>query len=183
MPSLAQGLTSCWSRSFSQSSCDIHNLRELRRSTSSGTPRLRIESRCTSQRSSRTVIEGVPAEDRRVEGVKLARLLIELMAQHVGDEQLSALQLADPATVLRAIRRTLPDGQPQEIPRPLIPLLDTTLLTNAPGEPRVGHQIQAEIALADRIDLVMAFIRRTGIDPCSWMHSSDTSTTANPFAF
>ena len=50
------------------------------------------------------------------------------------------------------------------MPRPLIPLLDTTLLTNAPGEPHVGHQIKA-IASADRIDVVMAFIRLTGINP------------------
>jgi superfamily II DNA or RNA helicase len=110
-------------------------------------------------------IEDVPAEDRSVEGVKLARLLIKLIAEHVRADQLSAMQLADPATVLRSIRRQLPDGRSQDIPRPLIPLLDTTLLTNAPGEPRVGHQIQAEIASADRIDLVMAFIRRTGINP------------------
>lgn len=110
-------------------------------------------------------IDDVPVEDRSVEGVKLARLLIKLIAQHLGADQLSAMQLADPATVLRSIRRQLPDGRPQDIPRPLIPLLDTTLLTNAPGEPRVGHQIQAEIASADRIDLVMAFIRRTGINP------------------
>jgi len=110
-------------------------------------------------------IEDVPAEDRSVEGVKLARLLIELVAKHARADQLSALQLADPGTVLRGIRRRLPDGRPQDIPKPLIPLLDTTLLTNAPGEPRVGHQIQAEIASADRIDLVMAFIRRTGVNP------------------
>ena len=112
-----------------------------------------------------TAIEDVPTEDRSVEGVKLARLLIDLIAQHVDSDQLSAMQLADPVVVLRAIRRQLPDGRPQDIPQPLIPLLDTTLLTNAPGEPRVGHQIQAEIASADRIDLVMAFIRRTGINP------------------
>ncbi len=112
-----------------------------------------------------TAIEEVPAEDRSVEGVKLARLLIELIAKHVGADRLSAMQLADPATVLRAIRRQLPDGRPRDIPKPLIPLLDTTLLTNAPGEPRVGHQILQEIASADRIDLVMAFIRRTGINP------------------
>ena len=112
-----------------------------------------------------TAIEDGPAEDRSAEGVKLARQLIDLIAQHVGADQRSAMQLAEPAAVLRSIRRQLPDGQPQAIPRPLIPLLDTTLLTNAPGEPRVGHQIQAEIASADRIDLVMAFIRRTGINP------------------
>jgi superfamily II DNA or RNA helicase len=67
--------------------------------------------------------------------------------------------------VLRAIRQKLPNGQLELIPKPLIPLLDTTLLTNAPGEPRVGHQIEAEIASADRIDVVMAFIRLTGINP------------------
>ena len=110
-------------------------------------------------------IEDAPPEERSVEGAKLARRLIELIAQHVGDDQLSAMQLADPAVVLRAIRRNLPDGRPQDIRQPLIPLLDTTLLTNAPGEPRVGHQIEAEIASSDRIDLVMAFIRRTGINP------------------
>ena len=86
-----------------------------------------------------TAIEDVPAEDRSVEGVKLARQLIDLIAQHVGADQRSAMQLAEPAAVLRSIGRLLPDGQPQAIPRPLIPLLDTTLLTNAPGEPRVGH--------------------------------------------
>ena len=48
---------------------------------------------------------------------------------------------------------------------PLIPLLDTTLLTNAPGEPRVGSQILAEIESADSIDVVMAFVRRSGLLP------------------
>ena len=53
----------------------------------------------------------------------------------------------------------------EAIAEPLIPLLDTTVLTNAPGEPRVGSQVLAEIGSADRIDLVMAFIRRSGIAP------------------
>ena len=59
----------------------------------------------------------------------------------------------------------MPDGTPETIPEPLIPLLDTTLLTNAPGEPRVGNQLLTEIHSADRIDVVMAFIRRSGIAP------------------
>lgn len=41
--------------------------------------------------------------------------------------------------------------------------MDTTLLTNAPDEPRVGRQLVAEIESADRIDVVMAFIRMSGI--------------------
>ena len=43
--------------------------------------------------------------------------------------------------------------------------LDTTLLTNAPGEPRLGSQILTEIESADSIDLVMAFVRRSGLLP------------------
>ena len=48
---------------------------------------------------------------------------------------------------------------------PLTPLLDTTLLTNSRGEPNVGHELRAEIHSADSIDLVMAFVRRSGIYP------------------
>jgi superfamily II DNA or RNA helicase/HKD family nuclease len=71
----------------------------------------------------------------------------------------------EPATILRALLARLPDGSPEGIERPLIPLLDTTLLTNAPGEPRVGHQLLTEVQSADRIDLVMAFIRMSGVRP------------------
>ena len=46
----------------------------------------------------------------------------------------------------------------------MIPLLDTTLLTNAPGEPRVGRQLLTEIESADTIDVVMAFVLATVID-------------------
>ena len=67
--------------------------------------------------------------------------------------------------VLHAIGRRRPDGSVHLPNHPLIPLLDTTLLTNAPGEPRVGAQILAEIESADEIDIVMAFIRRTGLAP------------------
>ncbi len=61
--------------------------------------------------------------------------------------------------------RRLPDGRPEEIDEPLIPLLDTTLLTNAPGEPNLWNQLRSEIESSDSIDLVMAFIRRSGISP------------------
>src|SRR5690348_969864 len=109
-------------------------------------------------------IEHVPEDDRAAAGARLARRLIELIVEEVNDD-LAGLHLSEPPKVLRAIRNHLPDGSYERIERPLIPLLDTTLLTNAPGEPGVGHQVRAEIASADRIDLVMAFIRRTGINP------------------
>ena len=54
-------------------------------------------------------------------------------------------------------------GVRETITRPLTPLLDTTVLTNAPGEPAVGHELRAEIPSADAIDVVMAFIRWSGV--------------------
>ena len=71
---------------------------------------------------------------------------------------------ADPATV-HAILGRRPDGSSEPIAQPLIPQFDTTLLTNAPGEPNLWSQLRSEIESADRIDVVMAFIRRSGIAP------------------
>jgi superfamily II DNA or RNA helicase len=110
-------------------------------------------------------VENLPEKERVPLGAAIARRLIEQVARDTDTEALRAERPVEPAQLLRAIRGRRPDGSQDEIEAPLIPLLDTTLLTNAPGEPRVGHQIQTEIASADRIDVVMAFIRRTGINP------------------
>jgi superfamily II DNA or RNA helicase/HKD family nuclease len=106
------------------------------------------------------------AEKERVKrGLALARALVSTIASELGEESLREETPVLENPVLRAIRARQPDGSEEELEEPLIPLLDTTLLTNAPGEPRVGRQLLAEIDSADRIDVVMAFIRRSGIRP------------------
>ena len=67
--------------------------------------------------------------------------------------------------MLHAVLGRRPDGSVDSIAEPLIPLLDTTLLTNAPGEPSLWNQLRSEIESADAIDVVMAFIRHSGISP------------------
>jgi superfamily II DNA or RNA helicase/HKD family nuclease len=96
-------------------------------------------------------------------GLSVARALLDRLGELVAVDP-AAVPL-DPATVLHAVLRRLPDGRPEEIDEPLIPLLDTTLLTNAPGEPNLWNQLRSEIESSDSIDLVMAFIRRSGISP------------------
>lgn len=116
------------------------------------------------ERVVRRAVDALKEKERVPQGVALARRLVEL----VGELADTAAELdlpVEPGKVLRAIFGRKPDGEPDRIMEPLIPLLDTTLLTNAPGEPRVGKQIGTEIDSADRIDLVMAFIRRSGIRP------------------
>jgi HKD family nuclease len=78
---------------------------------------------------------------------------------------LTAETPTEPGSVLHAVLRRNPDGTPAHIERPLTPLLDTTVFTNAPGEPTVGHELRAEIHSADAIDIVMAFIRWSGVRP------------------
>ena len=110
-------------------------------------------------------IAAVDKTERVAVGTALARQLVEQVVAVTDATSLAAERPRAPGEVLRAVLATLPDGRAESIPAPLIPLLDTTLLTNAPDEPRVGSQILAEIYSADRIDVVMAFIRRTGIAP------------------
>jgi superfamily II DNA or RNA helicase/HKD family nuclease len=103
-------------------------------------------------------------EERRVEvGVRVARDLLRQLAEHAPTDP--AELPIDPGAVLHAILRHRPDGTVSTPPVPLIPLLDTTLLTNAPGEPTLWSQLISEIESADQIDVVMAFIRQSGIRP------------------
>jgi superfamily II DNA or RNA helicase/HKD family nuclease len=102
-------------------------------------------------------------EDSVQVGVRIARALLNRLGELVTVD--NAGVPADPAAVLHAILRLRPDGSAAEIAEPLIPLLDTTLLTNAPGEPTLWSQLRSEIESADALDVVMAFIRRSGIAP------------------
>ncbi|MBA3656614.1 MAG: DUF3427 domain-containing protein [Gemmatimonadaceae bacterium] len=110
-------------------------------------------------------VDVLPDDAKVSEGIKLAQSLVDFITTDSKMKVLEGERPSETLQILRAIRTALPDGRPEVIESPLIPLLDTALLTNAPGEPRVGRQIQAEISSADRIDVVMAFIRRTGIMP------------------
>ncbi len=105
--------------------------------------------------------------DRVAVGVQVARALLdrlgELLAGRLPPDP--GVRPVEPGTVLHAVAARNPDGTAAAVPAPLIPVLDTTLLTNAPGEPALWSQLRSEIASADGIDVVMAFIRHSGIVP------------------
>jgi superfamily II DNA or RNA helicase len=106
------------------------------------------------------------SKDKRVEvGGELTQKLIQLLVDSTQANDLKTEKLALPPRMLKSIDGRKPDGNIDEVVEPLIDLLDTTLLTNANGEPRIGSQIISEIPSAERIDLVMAFIRKSGIRP------------------
>ena len=109
-------------------------------------------------------IESAPERERSAAAVRIATELIRSLQALTGSE-FERDEPVDPGKVLLAILRRLPDGAAEFIERPLTPLLDTTVFTNAPGEPAVGHELRAEVPSADAIDVVMAFIRWSGVRP------------------
>jgi superfamily II DNA or RNA helicase/HKD family nuclease len=67
--------------------------------------------------------------------------------------------------MLEAIRSVRPDGTYAPVELPLTPLLDTTVLTSARGEPTVQHELIAEIPSSVTIDMLIAFVRWSGVQP------------------
>lgn len=117
---------------------------------------------------SRVIERAITSLDKRQRvqvGMALARQLVDHVVDATKKSELAQERPVQAGDVLRSILGRMPDGSDETIEQPLIPLFDTTLLTNAPGEPRVGSQVLTEIHSADRIDVVMAFIRRSGIRP------------------
>ncbi len=112
----------------------------------------------------RRVISGLDSKQRVDVGLELARQIVHLL-DSTGKGVDSTDAPSSAGDVLQAIAALRPDGTPEHITLPATPLLDTTLLTNAPGEPRIGFQLQSEVPSADRIDILMAFVRRSGIQP------------------
>lgn len=108
-------------------------------------------------------LSDVGENDRAQVGIDVARSLLQRLGD-LATADPTALPV-DPGTVLEAVLGRRLDGSLEPIERPMIPLLDTTLLTNAPGEPNLWSQLRSEIDSADRVDVIMAFIRRSGIAP------------------
>src|SRR4029077_5510665 len=90
----------------------------------------------------------------------LRRLEEESPAGRIPDDQ-----LVEPVRMLEAIGSVRPDGTYARVELPLTPLLDTTVLTSARGEPTVQHELIAEIPSAVSIDVLIAFVRWSGIQP------------------
>lgn len=109
-------------------------------------------------------LRGIPETDRSSAGTTIVQSLIEQLAaqSQVID---SREQLSAPLNLLTSVDSRTPAGSWHRTSRPLTPLLDTTLLTGAPGEPTLLSQIQSEIPSAMSISAVVAFIRHTGVWP------------------
>ena len=69
-----------------------------------------------------------------------------------------------PPRVLSGIKRRSPLGDPMPLPAlPATPFNQSDLLVNAEGQPNIGSELKAELATADSVDLICAFVIWTGV--------------------
>ncbi|WP_199832282.1 phospholipase D-like domain-containing protein, partial [Streptomyces pactum] len=98
--------------------------------------------------------------DRRV---PFANRILESLAagacDQAADEPVSSI-VEGPRQLLALAEREAPGAYAI---RPLTPLSETSLLTNSPEDLSLGSELRAELATADRIDLLCAFVKWYGI--------------------
>lgn len=72
--------------------------------------------------------------------------------------------LSRPVRTLDGIKGISATGNAVDLPRrPATPFSQSDLLVNAEGQPNIGSELKAELASADRVDLICAFVIWSGV--------------------
>ncbi|MCW2899285.1 MAG: type restriction protein res subunit [Streptosporangiaceae bacterium] len=96
--------------------------------------------------------------------VELANRIVAAIGDLAPETGTSADAVAEPARTLLAV------AEPQSVPgppsfpeRPATPLSTSALLVNGRGQPRIGYEVTRELASANDVDLLCAFIKWQGL--------------------
>ncbi len=107
----------------------------------------------------------VPGDDKLAAQVALANRLVELMAEATPEAGIDETDgVESPASMLLSLRAASGDRLGTgELVRPTIPLRHSDLIVNGPRDLRLGSEIRAELPSADRVDLLIAFVKWSGL--------------------
>lgn len=110
-------------------------------------------------------LRNVPEEERAARQREVANKILTLLQAEVPRSGLDATDhVAEPIELLLALRdpaeTRLGTG---EIDRPKLPLRQSDLLINGPRDLAVGHEIRSELASADAVDVIVSFVKWTGV--------------------
>jgi superfamily II DNA or RNA helicase/HKD family nuclease len=107
-----------------------------------------------------STIERVLKGLTQTEQVLAANLILESMGTLEGAKQWIDLVADGPRQLLALAEQEEPGVYAI---RPATPLSETALLTNSPDDPSLGFELRAELATADRVDLLCAFVKWHGL--------------------
>lgn len=102
-------------------------------------------------------------DDKLQRQVELANRLAAAVSELNPDASSRWDQIADAKRILRAIASQSHFAQPIFPTRPTMPLSTGALLVNGRHQPRIGHEVTHEMASADSVDLLCAFIKWHGL--------------------
>ncbi|SCL34928.1 ATP-dependent helicase IRC3 [Micromonospora pallida] len=113
----------------------------------------------------RRALRAVPGgDDRLARQVELANRLADAVADLNPDAVSPGDQVVDTRNLLHAIAAPpVAPAQPTFPVRPTTPLSTGALLVNGRQQPRIGHEVTHEMASADQVDLLCAFIKWQGL--------------------
>src|SRR5690606_27484870 len=107
-------------------------------------------------------VRSLPSESRAKAAAELANRVVELLSEEIGDDALAQdTRLALPPEIRLASYH--PGLGVKEPVRPETPLRDTILFTNAQAEPNLASEIGKEMASADRVSALIAFVKWSGL--------------------
>ncbi|MFE1908330.1 DUF3427 domain-containing protein [Streptomyces gardneri] len=104
----------------------------------------------------RRILAGLPEADR----VHAANHILESMNTIEGAREWVDLVAEGPRQLLAIAEQ---EAQGVYRIRPVTPLAETALITNAPEDPSLGFELRAELTTADRVDLLCAFVKWHGL--------------------
>jgi superfamily II DNA or RNA helicase/HKD family nuclease len=96
--------------------------------------------------------------------VELANRIVAAIGDLAPETAITADAVAEPARTLLAVAEPRSVPGPVSFPeRPATPLSTSALLVNGRGQPRIGYEVTRELASANDVDLLCAFIKWQGL--------------------
>ncbi len=113
-------------------------------------------------------VKGEHAADKQARRVAILNRLLatldEAASEHCNETPLGAGETRVPfPRHLRLVRPRPALGASPPVILPETPLAESALLVNASGEPSLGRELTRELATADRVDLLCAFVKWSGL--------------------
>lgn len=102
-------------------------------------------------------LASVRADDRAGAQARIVNDLLARLAEMTQDDAIDDERVAPPTRRLDAVHGIAP------LLRPATPLASSTLLTRSRAEPALGQELAREIASADRVDAIVAFVTVGGV--------------------
>ncbi|MDT8862130.1 DUF3427 domain-containing protein [Alkalihalobacillus sp. MEB130] len=98
--------------------------------------------------------------------IQLCNEVIALLSEKLDDEEFKCLQIEEEGQVLTSVYSRLNSVKSirkEDINRPVTPIAQSSLFTGSNYEPNMLSELQKEIVTSDRIDMLVSFIKWSGL--------------------